>query len=551
MSLDVRDIYAPKEPEAKRARLDDIASLNTATTDAKDILAALENDETLPEDEVAEIDENAVKKLAVQLDKKFKKNQEMRVKHASEPEKFMQSEIELNTAIQEMHSVATAPAFYAQLVELGFIDTVIQLLAHDNNDIVGATCFLLDELCDVEILNENDEEVAGFIDSLLKANLIETFVTQPLAKLDNDDKDEFEAINHVLSTIENILEFRPQASDICLKQGLFVELMNRATLKSVFDSNKLSASQLLAMILQTSEDAQVKLVEKKDGIDFILRALAQYKRNDPESADETEHMENLFDALCASLLRKENRLIFLKDEGNELMYLMLKEKKASREGALRVLSHVTAIPDGVENCNHFVEILGLRALFPLFMKTPTKNKKKDTTPTDHEEHVCSIIESLLYSCNAENRLRVLSKFTEKDYEKVERLVELFLAYSDRLRRFMNRLAKQYNLQEMDDEFISEERRSNGFYTLTKIALILVDVCVNANDGCRAHASNLFRMKTKEASIKAHLEPVLKEISDNLGEEAIEQKNRVEEFIQKITALEEQAKEWYHCTQGCK
>lgn len=57
----------------------------------------------------------------------------------------------------------------------------------------------------------------------------------------------------------------------------------------------------------------------------FIQALASYKRKDPETADEIEHMENLFDALCAALLRKENRLIFLKDEGNELMYLMLKQ----------------------------------------------------------------------------------------------------------------------------------------------------------------------------------------------------------------------------------
>ena len=100
--------------------------------------------------------------------------------------------------------------------------------------------------------------------------------------------------------------------------------MNRSTLKSAFDSNKLYASQLLSVVLQTSEAAKAKLVEKKDGIDFLLRALASYKRHDPESPDEVEHMENLFDALCAALLRKENRLVFLKDEGNELMYLMLK-----------------------------------------------------------------------------------------------------------------------------------------------------------------------------------------------------------------------------------
>ena len=35
-----------------------------------------------------------------QLEKKLAKNREMRIKHADEPQKFMESEFELNTAIQ-------------------------------------------------------------------------------------------------------------------------------------------------------------------------------------------------------------------------------------------------------------------------------------------------------------------------------------------------------------------------------------------------------------------------------------------------------------------
>ena len=47
--------------------------------------------------------------------------------------------------------------------------------------------------------------------------------------------------------------------------------MNRATVKAAFDPNKLYASQLLSVVLQTSDNAKAKLVEKKDGIDFLLR----------------------------------------------------------------------------------------------------------------------------------------------------------------------------------------------------------------------------------------------------------------------------------------
>lgn len=39
---------------------------------------------------------------------------------------------------------------------------------------------------------------------------------------------------------------------------------------------------------------------------------------------------------------------------------------------------------GVENCNKFIDILGLRTIFPLFMKTPKKNKKRTLTIEEHE-----------------------------------------------------------------------------------------------------------------------------------------------------------------------
>lgn len=40
----------------------------------------------------------------------------------------------------------------------------------------------------------------------------------------------------------------------------------------------------------------------------------------------------------------------------------------SRTSALRVLAYAMTGPDGGDNCSKFVEILGLRSVFPLFMK---------------------------------------------------------------------------------------------------------------------------------------------------------------------------------------
>lgn len=44
-----------------------------------------------------------------------------------------------------------------------------------------------------------------------------------------------------------------------------------------------------------------------------------------------------------------------------------------------MLDHALTGPEGADNCNKFVEILGLRTIFPLFMKTPGKHGKKGLT----------------------------------------------------------------------------------------------------------------------------------------------------------------------------
>ena len=56
----------------------------------------------------------------------------------------------------------------------------------------------------------------------------------------------------------------------------------------------------------------------------------------------------------------------------------------SRIGALKVLDHALSSEAGKENCAKFVEILALRTIFPLFMKTPKKTKRKGMSAEEFE-----------------------------------------------------------------------------------------------------------------------------------------------------------------------
>lgn len=52
------------------------------------------------------------------------------------PPRFMESELDLNDIIQEMHVVATMPDLYHLLVELSAVQSLLGLLGHDNTDIL-------------------------------------------------------------------------------------------------------------------------------------------------------------------------------------------------------------------------------------------------------------------------------------------------------------------------------------------------------------------------------------------------------------------------------
>ncbi len=112
------------------------------------------------------MDAVVVKRMLLSFEKKVLKNQEMRVKFPDMPEKFMESEIELNEELQRLHVIATVPEHYPILAETNTLQTMLGLISHDNSDISITAIDLLQELTDEG--EENEEELEGLIDVLLK-----------------------------------------------------------------------------------------------------------------------------------------------------------------------------------------------------------------------------------------------------------------------------------------------------------------------------------------------------------------------------------------------
>lgn len=136
------------------------------------------------------MDAGAVKRMLLSFEKKVLKNQEMRVKFPDMPEKFMESELELNDEIQKLHVIATVPEYYPILMETNAIQTILGLLGHDNSDVAIAVIDLLQELTDEGAMTESEEEVEGLVDTLLAEGVskVHYLEAQNNHKHSDDDK---------------------------------------------------------------------------------------------------------------------------------------------------------------------------------------------------------------------------------------------------------------------------------------------------------------------------------------------------------------------------
>lgn len=201
-------------------------------------------------------------------------------------------------------------------------------------------------------------------------------------------------------------------------------------------------------------------------------------------------MENLFDTLCSALLEPEIKELFHEAEGVDLMLIMMKyvpvfplmllvylhpvfsrcrEKLLARGRAIKVLDHALAGSSGTANCEAFVvEAGGLKTLFAAFMgkvckikkflasrphlvhicpdlQQSKKQKANPSAPASEEtSHILGIIASLFTNLASESpaRIRLLTKFVETNYEKVDRLLDVRESVRVRLKMVEKRIEEE-------------------------------------------------------------------------------------------------------------
>jgi len=484
------------------------------------------------------LDETGVKKILLGFEKKVSKNQEMRIKFPDQPDKFMMSEMELHDGLRELQNVSTVPHMYPIMVELNCVSTLLGLLSHDNTDIAVAAIDVIQELTDVDTMNESDEGAEALLQALFDNQVCSLLVTN-LDRLDENVKEESDGVHNTLAIVENIVELKPEICKDVAEAGFMNWLIKKLKVKVPFDENKLYASEILSILLQTEPENR-KLFGELDAIDILLQQLAYYKRHDPGQSEEIEMMENLFDCLCSLLLETDNRDRFLRGEGLQLMNLMLREKKKSRAGALKVLSHALTGAEGTDNCVKFVDILGLRTLFPLFMKTPARNKRAGVSSEEHEERTVSILASLLKNVTGNNnaskqRERILVKFTENDHEKVDRLMELHDKYVAKVEAADNEIDDEIRTlegteAELGEDEIYMKRLDAGLFTLQLVDFIILDISCCGASTVKSRVMQTLNMKGGSSKV---LRDVVREYASNLGPGSEEEQEYLMSIVDKF------------------
>lgn len=139
-----------------------------------------------------------------------------RMKFPDDPEKFMDSEVDLDEALQDLFQFVNAPQFYPIVVETNTLQNLLHLFQHENKDLTTDMIQLLASLTDT---TDNEEHASSF--RLLVSKLIELDVVKSLIELlislAEASDDEASVIFHILTTLDNMMDVMPDVTNMAAK----------------------------------------------------------------------------------------------------------------------------------------------------------------------------------------------------------------------------------------------------------------------------------------------------------------------------------------------
>lgn len=360
-----------------------------------------------------------LKGLVLDLERAITANTEKRELFASEPLKFMDSEVELEKAIRALSVLATTDDDDFVTVYKRFVAdfechvSLMQLLDHPNLDIALITCEIFHEL----ISRTNDFADPDALTTALWSN------------------DDF--IDYLMELTDKIVKIDPAQIQYILDMGdvMFIEDDITPQLRTHIFPKFLhlladKKSPLLLHDRSTMADYCLTWLTKyeyrtavsADRVEALIKYLMAYIDKEPTKGDEEGLAGSVAGILAYILTSPSGRAAFAEVEGMDAMVkLMGGEGKWIKKQAVRIVKAALNSYDSTELATVFVQAKGLGVLFKALKAGKNKHYK---THSDYGESLWAIYASLLrlLPSDSPERVRVIAKMNDK--AKLDELKEL-------------------------------------------------------------------------------------------------------------------------------
>jgi len=481
-------------PRKKAKRSVRIAEDRNQTREIPSAEQLLQEAEAAAKGKVIELTAKGIRQAATTLSKAVEKNELQRARHADQPDQYMESEVTLYENISALKAIAADPTtLYPTILETELLSTLLQLLMHENADIVAAVVAVLLEWLDSSLVEDDEGNIISPVVAIAAAFLRDgtELLIANLGRLQKEasegaDDDVGKGTEDVLSLMENLLEMDlavaastelqlvpdgvSVAAKFCQETTIVSWLFQQIEADAILRDRSLEILSLLApredvykalpdwsqLPLCSStfddEDGEKKKPAKDtddaktmDGIEILLQTVAAYRKKQPSDETQVESLENACMVLDSTLTYSPaNVKAFLNAQGIELAIRCLKERVHAGGVALKWLDFVGTDPVHRTACEHVVNAGALKYLFPLFLgkSVPKPAPIAATSKKAKKEWVHAVENTairILYTLTRhlrddspnEAKQRLLAKFI--DDEKCDRLVELCLEYDQKAR----------------------------------------------------------------------------------------------------------------------
>ncbi|PWA03003.1 hypothetical protein BB558_000840 [Smittium angustum] len=434
-------------------------------------------------DNIEQVGKDSAKRTILKLEKAISKNTELRLRYPNDPQKFIDSEADLDESILELQNLSTQVLdTFPIVLELGVIDSLVNLMTHENKDIVLDVIQVVGEWTAEDLFEENDTDESSS-NVLLCQQVVQRIVEElknqgyfqslgsALRNMNENASSEIveserEGVNKILNIIENVSSINTSLlAPICIDMKLVPFLLCRISKNfldksesklSRVDSNQQYSAEILSILVQL-EPKTISMVTEplnngSNGIDIILECMSKYRKMDPLDSTEFEYVESLFNILLSiSLDSKDAKKKIVESEGIELLCLMLKEQNFARVLALKLIDFLITPIDVLGDDSLETEIVervlsgdGYTYLCKALMKKNIKNLKKypEFSTIQDQYRVTSILSWMFRLTKPNTKLRwiLLSKFISNENSSIgvqtacksrlDRLVEIHLFYSE-------------------------------------------------------------------------------------------------------------------------